>query len=266
MRPGEKIPVDGVVVDGHSAVDRSILTGEPIPVEVKAGDAVVGATLNGAGAFRMKAERVGADSVLMQIVRMVQAAQASKARISRVADRVAAVFVPAVISIAIAAFVLWFDFGPEPPLTHALLAAVSVLIIACPCALGLATPTALIVSAGRGAELGVLIRGADVLEAAERVDTLVFDKTGTLTYGRPEIVAVLPAPGVSPERLLVTAARLESASEHPIAAAVLRAAAERGLTVAPPDDFAAVPGRGVVGVIDGRPAALGTAALMAEQE
>src|SRR5262245_3650589 len=217
VRPGEKIPVDGVVVDGHSAVDRSILTGEPIPVEVKAGDAVVGATLNGAGAFRMRAERVGADSVLMQIVRMVQAAQASKARISRVADRVAAVFVPVVISIAIAAFVLWFDFGPEPPLTHALLAAVSVLIIACPCALGLATPTALIVSAGRGAELGVLIRGADVLEAAERVDTLVFDKTGTLTHGRPEIVQLIPAPGVDPDRLLRVEATLTNVRVRTIA-------------------------------------------------
>jgi Cu+-exporting ATPase len=265
VRPGEKIPVDGVVVDGHSAVDRSILTGEPIPVEVKAGDAVVGATLNGAGAFRMRVERVGADSVLMQIVRMVQAAQASKARISRIADRVAAVFVPVVISIAITAFVLWFDLGPEPALAHALLAAVSVLIIACPCALGLATPTALIVSAGRGAELGVLIRGADVLEAAERVDTLVFDKTGTLTHGRPEIVQVIPAPGIAPERLLAVAATLESVSEHPIAAAVLRAADERGLAAARPEDFSAVPGRGVVGMIDGQPAALGTAALLAEQ-
>jgi Cu+-exporting ATPase len=265
VRPGEKIPVDGVVVDGHSAVDRSILTGEPIPVEVKAGDAVVGATLNGAGAFRMRVERVGADSVLMQIVRMVQAAQASKARISRIADRVAAVFVPVVISIAVTAFVLWFDLGPEPALAHALLAAVSVLIIACPCALGLATPTALIVSAGRGAELGVLIRGADVLEAAERVDTLVFDKTGTLTHGRPEIVQVIPAPGIAPERLLAVAATLESMSEHPIAAAVLRAADERGLAAAAPEDFSAVPGRGVVGMIDGQPAVLGTAALLAEQ-
>ena len=265
VRPGEKVPVDGVVLEGRSAIDRSILTGEPIPVEVGPGDAVVGATLNGAGAFRMRAERVGADSVLMRIVRLVERAQASKARVSRVADRVVAVFVPVVISIAIAAFVLWFDFGPEPRVAHALLAAVTVMIIACPCALGLATPTALIAGTGRGAELGVLVRGAEVLEAAERVDTVVFDKTGTLTVGRPEITDVVPAPGTTQETVLEIAAALESRSEHPIAPAVIRAAGERGVPVREPDDFAAIAGRGVVGVLGGRMAALGTPALMAEQ-
>jgi Cu+-exporting ATPase len=265
VRPGEKIPVDGVVVDGRSALDRSLLTGEPIPVEVGPGDAVVGATLNGSGALRMRAVNVGADSVLMQIVRRVQEAQGRKARVSRLADRVAAVFVPVVISISIAAFVLWFDFGPEPRLARGLLAAVSVLIIACPCALGLATPTALIVGTGRGAELGVLVRGPDVLEAAEGVRTVVFDKTGTLTHGRPEVTDVVPAPGVSPTLLLETAVALESRSEHPIATAVVRTARERGLRMVDPDDFAAVPGRGVVGVVEGRAAAVGTAALMAQQ-
>jgi Cu+-exporting ATPase len=265
VRPGEKVPVDGVVLDGRSTVDRSLLTGEPLPAEVGPGDRVTGATLNGAGAFRMRAERVGADSVLMQIVRLVQQAQGSKARVSRLADRVAAVFVPVVISIAIAAFVLWFDFGPEPRLARALLASVSVMIIACPCALGLATPTALIAGTGRGAELGVLVRGAEAIERAERVEVVVFDKTGTLTHGRPEVTDLVPAAGVSEAALIEIAAALEARSEHPIATAVVRATRERDLAVRDPDDFAAVPGRGVVGVVEGRVAALGTPALMAEQ-
>ncbi len=265
VKPGEKVPVDGVVLEGRSAVDRSLLTGEPIPVEVKPGDPVTGATLNQTGAFLMQAERVGADTALMQIVRLVERAQGSKAQVARLADRIAAVFVPVVISIALAAFVLWFDFGPEPRTAHALLAAVAVLIIACPCALGLATPTALMVGTGRGAELGVLIRGADVLESAERIDALVFDKTGTLTYGRPELADLVPTAGAGPLRLLQVAASVEQRSEHPIAAAIVRAAREREAMLSEPDDFAALPGRGVIGVLDGRAVVLGTPALLAEQ-
>ncbi len=265
VRPGERVPVDGVVIDGRSSLDRSMLTGESIPVEAGPGDAVTGGTVNQTGAFRMRAERVGADSMLLQIVRLVQQAQGSKAEVAKLADRVAAVFVPVVISIALAAFVLWFDLGPEPALLRALLAAVAVLIIACPCALGLATPTALMAGTGRGAELGVLLRGADALEAAEKIGAVVFDKTGTLTRGRPEVTDLEPAPGVSPERLLAVAAAIEQRSEHPLAAAVVRAARARGLALAEPDDFAAVPGRGVVAVLEGRAVVLGSPALLAEQ-
>ncbi|HEY3214933.1 MAG TPA: heavy metal translocating P-type ATPase [Candidatus Eisenbacteria bacterium] len=265
VRPGEKVPVDGVLVDGRSGIDRSMLTGESLPVEVGPGDRVVGATLNRSGSFRMRAEKVGADSVLMQIVRLVAQAQASKARVARLADRIAAVFVPAVISVAIIAFVLWFDFGPEPRLLRPLLMAVAVLIIACPCALGLATPTALMVGTGRGAELGVLIRGAEELEAAERIDAIVFDKTGTLTRGRPELIELVAAPGVTEEHLLEVAAAVERRSEHPLAQAVLSGAQQRGVRVVDPDDFTAVAGRGVVGVIAGRPVMLGTTTLLKEQ-
>jgi len=202
---------------------------------------------------------------LMQIVRLVQRAQGSKAEVGRLADRIAAVFVPVVISIAIAAFVLWFDFGPEPRGVRGLLHAVAVLIIACPCALGLATPTALMVGTGRGAELGVLIRDADALESADRIDTVVFDKTGTLTYGRPELREVVPAPGVDSRGLLAVAATAERRSEHPLAAPIVRGAIERGAVPQEPDDFAALPGRGVVAVVEGRPVAVGNAALMTEQ-
>jgi len=264
VRPGEKVPVDGVVVEGRSAVDASMLTGEPLPVDVKPGDAVTGATLNQTGAFRMRAERVGADTALMRIVRLVERAQGSKAQVARLADRIAAVFVPVVISIAIAAFVLWFDFGPQPRTIQALLQAVAVLIIACPCALGLATPTALMVGTGRGAELGVLIRGADALESADGIDTVVFDKTGTLTYGRPELHDVVPVPGVESLALLAVAASVERRSEHPLAGSVVRGAIERGASLREPDDFVAMPGRGVVGVLDGRPVIVGAPALLAE--
>ena len=265
IRPGERIPVDGVVLEGRSEIDRSMLTGEPIPVEVSHGDAVDGGTLNGRGAFRMRAERVGAETALMRIVRLVERAQGTKADVARLADRIAAVFVPVVIAIAAMTFALWLWLGPEPKLAPALLRAVAVLIIACPCALGLATPTALMVGTGRGAELGVLIRGADQLERAERIDTLIFDKTGTLTWGRPELVELAAAPGMDPGRLLGVAASVERHSEHPIGLALVRAAGERGVGLEEPEDFAAVPGRGVVGVLGGHAVAVGSPGFVAEQ-
>ena len=262
VRPGERIPVDGLVEDGRSSVDQGMLTGEPVPVEVGAGSRVTGATLNQTGAFRMRAERVGADSMLMQIVAMVERAQTSKAAVQSLADRIAAVFVPAVMAISLVAFAAWWVSGAG--LSASLLKLVAVLIVACPCALGLATPTALIVSTGRGAELGLLVRDARALESAAAVDTVVFDKTGTLTRGAPQLTDVVCAPGVTEQRLLQAAATAESRSEHPLATAVVRGAAERGVGPLVPEDFGASPGHGVYAMAGGRAFVAGRGTLLEE--
>jgi heavy metal translocating P-type ATPase len=265
VRPGERVPVDGVVEDGRSAVDQAMLTGEAIPAEVGPGSRVTGATLNGNGAFRMRAERVGADSMLMQIVAMVDRAQSSKAAVQSLADRIAAVFVPVVIAVALLAFGAWLVAGAG--LTAALLRLVAVLIVACPCALGLATPTAIIVGTGRGAELGVLVRDARALEAAAGVTAVVFDKTGTLTRGTPQLTDVVTAPGVDEARLLRAAATAESRSEHPLAAAVVRGARERGVEPLEPlevEDFGATPGMGVWALSGGQALVAGRGAMLAE--
>ncbi len=265
VRPGERIPVDGVVIDGRSTVDESMVTGESLPVDKGPGDPVVGGTVNLTGTFRFRATRVGAETLLAQIVRLVEEAQGSKAPVQRLADAVAARFVPAVLGIAGVTFVAWLLFGPPPALTHALLNAVAVLIVACPCALGLATPTAIMVGTGRGAELGVLFRSAEALEQAARVTAVIFDKTGTLTLGAPQVTDLVPAPGVSPDELLATAALAERRSEHPIARAILAAAQARGLAVGVPERFQALPGHGVEAAVDGRVVLLGTATLLAER-
>ncbi len=264
VRPGEKVPVDGVVEEGSSSVDESMLTGEPIPVEKSAGAKVTGATVNTTGTFVMRAERVGADTMLAHIVKMVSEAQRSRAPIQGLADRVAAVFVPAVVTAAAVTFTAWALLGPEPRLAHALVNAVAVLIIACPCALGLATPMSIMVGVGRGARAGVLIRNAEALEAFASVDTLVVDKTGTLTVGKPRLTDVVCAPGVAEDDLLRLAASLEKGSEHPLAAAVLAGAAERGVPPAPAENFRSMPGKGVTATVSGRPAALGNDRLLAE--
>ena len=264
VRPGEKVPVDGVVVEGASSVDESMVTGEPVAVEKGAGDRVVGATVNGGGSFVVRAERVGSETLLARIVRMVSEAQRSRAPIQGVADRVSAVFVPAVVAAAAATFVAWAWLGPEPRLAHALVNAVAVLIIACPCALGLATPMSIMVGIGRGARAGVLVRSAEALERLEKVDTVVVDKTGTLTAGKPTVRALVPVAGVDEAELLRLAASLEKPSEHPLAGAILAAAAERGLEAPAATGFRALAGRGVVGAVGGRSAALGSERLLAE--
>ena len=262
VRPGEKVPVDGIVVEGRSAVDESMVTGEPVPVEKTTDMRVTGATINGTGALVIRAERVGADTLLAQIVRMVSEAQRTRAPIQRLADRVAAYFVPAVVVTAIAAFVMWSLWGPEPRLAHGLVNAVAVLIIACPCALGLATPMAIMVGTGRGATTGVLIKNAEALEKLEKVDTLVVDKTGTLTEGKPRVTQIVArAPFPEPE-VLRFAASLEQASEHPLAAAILAAARERSVAVPAAADFESVTGQGVKGTVGGRSVLLGNVALM----
>jgi P-type Cu+ transporter len=264
VRPGEKVPVDGTVVEGTSSVDESMVTGEPIPVEKGPGDRIVGATVNGTGALVMRAERVGAETLLAQIVRMVGEAQRSRAPIQKLADRVSGWFVPTVVLVAAITFAAWAMFGLEPRLAYALVNAVAVLIIACPCALGLATPMSIMVATGKGATSGVLFRNAEAIEVLRKVDTLVVDKTGTLTEGKPRLVAVVPAEGVSEPDLLRLAASLERASEHPLAAAIVAGAEERGASLAAASGFASVTGKGVRGTVEGRKVALGNRALMDE--
>ena len=264
VRPGDKVPVDGEVVEGRSSVDEFMLTGEPVPVEKAAGDPVTGATINGTGSLVIEARRVGKDTMLARIVEMVASAQRSRAPIQKLADAVAGWFVPAVIAVAVLAFAAWAIWGPSPALAYALVSAVSVLIIACPCALGLATPMSVMTAAGRGAQAGVLIRDAEALEIFAKVDTLILDKTGTLTVGKPELVAVLPEPGRDEAEVLRLAASLERGSEHPLAEAIVRGAEARGVALAPADDFEAVTGKGVKGSVDGRAVALGNAAMLAD--
>jgi Cu+-exporting ATPase len=263
VRPGEKIPVDGVVLDGLSSVDESLVTGESIPVEKSAASCVIGGTLNGTGSFVMSAERVGAETMLAQIVRMVSEAQRSRAPVQRLADRVASYFVPAVVLAAVLAFVVWATLGPEPRMAHALLNAVAVLIIACPCALGLATPMSIMVGTGRGALAGVLVKNAEALEILEKVDTLVVDKTGTLTEGRPRVTQTFAESGSSDSDVLRVAATLERASEHPLAAAILASAKERNIVSGDLTDFHSRTGQGITGIVDGARAALGNRALFA---
>ena len=262
IRPGEKIPVDGTVVEGRSSADESMITGEPVPVEKANGDMVTGATVNGTGTLLMRAERVGRDTVLSQIVRMVAAAQRSRAPIQKLADKVSAWFVPSVVAVSLAAFVVWGLFGPPPPLSHAIVNAIAVLIIACPCALGLATPMSIMVGTGRGASAGVLIKNAEALELMEKIDTLVVDKTGTITVGKPKLIAVKPAADLDEAEVLRLAAALEKGSEHPLAAAVLEGAEERNVAIPAAADFQSRTGKGVTGTVDGRQVALGNAALL----
>ncbi len=257
VRPGDKVPVDGVVEEGHSSVDEALVTGEPVPVEKGPGDKVTGGTINGNGSFVMRAERVGAETLLARIVQMVAEAQRTRAPIQNLADRVSSWFVPAVVGIAIVAFVAWAVYGPAPAMSFALVSAVSVLIIACPCALGLATPMSIMVGTGRGAQAGVLIRNAEALERMERVDTLVVDKTGTLTEGRPRLVSTVAAEGGAEDRVLALAAGLEIGSEHPLASAITAAAKERGIAAERVGRFNAVVGKGVEGEVGGRRVALG---------
>jgi P-type Cu+ transporter len=262
VRPGESVPVDGVVVDGHSSVDESMLTGEPVPVEKVAGDNVTGGTLNTSGTFVMKAERIGSDTMLARIVSMVAEAQRSRAPIQKLADVVASYFVPAVLAVAVIAFVIWAFVGPPPALAYAFIAAVSVLIIACPCALGLATPMSIMVATGRGAQAGVLIKNAETLERFAEVDTLIVDKTGTLTLGKPRLTDIVTAEGVDETELLRLAAALERGSEHPLAEAITEGALDRGLDLPQATDFEAVTGKGVRGRIEEHEAALGNRAMM----
>ena len=264
VRPGERIPVDGVIVEGSSSVDESMITGEPIPVEKGPGGRVTGGTVNGTGSFIMRAERVGADTLLAQIVRMVSEAQRSRAPIQRLADVVSAYFVPIVVAVAAVTFVVWWAIGPEPRLAYAIVNAVAVLIIACPCALGLATPMSIMVATGRGATAGVLFKNAEALEVLEKVDTLVCDKTGTLTEGRPRLMTVFPEKGWDEADLLRFAASLERGSEHPLASAIVAGATEKGLPLAEAKDFRSITGKGVVAAIDGRKVALGNRALFEE--
>ncbi|MCL4847737.1 MAG: heavy metal translocating P-type ATPase [Acidobacteria bacterium] len=267
VRPGERVPVDGVVIEGASAVDESMLTGESLPVEKRPGHAVIGGTVNRTGAFRYRASNLGASSVLSRIVRLMRDAQASRAPIQRLADRISRVFVPVVLSVAVATFVVWFVAADEAPLVRALAAAVAVLIIACPCAMGLAVPTAVMVSTGRGAELGLLIKGGEALQRSGDVTAVVLDKTGTVTEGRPVVTDMVVGPaGRDEARLLQLVASLEASSEHPLADAIVRAARDRGLGLLPANDFASITGRGATGRVDGHAVVVGNAASMAGQD
>jgi Cu+-exporting ATPase len=262
VRPGERVPVDGVVDDGATSIDESMVTGEPIPVEKTAGDKVTGGTVNGTGTFVMRAERIGADTLLAQIVRMVSEAQRSRAPIQKLADTVSGWFVPIVIAVAVATFIVWGFFGPEPRFAHALVNAVAVLIIACPCALGLATPMSIMVGTGRGAEIGILLRNAEALEVLEKVTTIVVDKTGTLTEGKPQLTTVVPLAGFDEGTILRLTASLESVSEHPLAAAIVAGAKDRGVALAPITGFQSVTGKGVTGAVEGRQVAIGNLRYM----
>ncbi|MEV5450349.1 heavy metal translocating P-type ATPase [Streptomyces sp. NPDC052535] len=264
VRPGEKVPVDGIIVDGRSTLDESMVTGESIPVTKTVGDEVVGATVNQTGAFRMEATKVGAETMLAQIVRLVQQAQASRAPIQRIADLVAGYFVPAVVFIAIAAFTVWFVVGPAPALTLGLVSAVAVLIIACPCALGLATPLSVMVGTGKGAQAGILIRSAEALETAHRLQTIVLDKTGTVTQGRPELTDIVSADGFYEDEVLRLVASAENSSEHPLGQAVVRGAADNGIDLAQVTEFDSLTGHGITATADGRRLLVGKAALLAE--
>ncbi len=265
VRPGEKVPVDGVVLEGTTSVDEAMITGESLPVEKKPGDRVIGGTVNGTGSLIIRAERVGSETLLAQIVRLVSQAQRSRAPIQRLADRVSGYFVPTVLAISIITFIAWVVWGPEPRFAHALVNAVAVLIIACPCALGLATPVAIMVATGRGAQAGVLIKNAEALEVLEKVDTLIVDKTGTLTEGKPKVVSVMPLGGVSESELIRLVASLERGSEHPLAAAILAAAAERGISFADAADFRYSAGKGLAGKVDDRAVVVGTETWLNEQ-
>jgi Cu+-exporting ATPase len=262
VRPGEKVPVDGVVLEGHSSIDESMVSGEPIPVEKEPGGRVVGATLNGTGMFVMRAEKVGADTLLSRIVAMVAEAQRSRAPIQKLADVVAGYFVPVVIAIAVVTFIVWALVGPEPRMSHGLVNAVAVLIIACPCALGLATPMSIMVATGKGATIGVLFKNAEAIETLRKVDTVVIDKTGTLTEGKPKLVSVEPAQGFDGQALVALAAALERGSEHPLASAIVKGAEARGASLAAVERFESVTGQGVRGEVQGRRVALGNRTLM----
>jgi len=262
VRPGEKVPVDGVVLEGRSSVDESMISGEPIPVEKTPGDKVIGATVNSTGSLVMKAEKVGSDTMLARIVQMVAEAQRSRAPIQKLADVVSGYFVPTVIGIAVIAFVAWLLLGPEPRLTYAIIAAVSVLIIACPCALGLATPMSIMVATGKGATMGVLFKNAEAIETLRKVNTLVVDKTGTLTEGKPKLTDVVPAGGFDESIVLRLAASLEKGSEHPLAAAIVMGAEKREVALAPVKDFESITGKGVSGMVDGKKVLLGNRKLL----
>ncbi|MAF90664.1 MAG: copper-translocating P-type ATPase [Bdellovibrionaceae bacterium] len=265
VRPGEKVPVDGIVIDGKSNIDESMITGEPMPVEKSQGDKVVGATVNGTGSFVMKAQKIGADTLLSRIIHMVAEAQRSKAPIQKLADIVSGYFVPIVIVVAIITFIVWSNYGPEPAMAYAIINSVAVLIIACPCALGLATPMSIMVSTGRAATMGVLFKNAESIEIMRKVTTLVVDKTGTLTEGRPKLVTVLPNEGIQENDFLSLVSSLEKGSEHPLAEAIVRGAEERSVASQEVNDFESVTGKGVRGIVAGKKVALGNKALMEQQ-